>query len=208
MKKIIPILLCLCLLSGCSASVSIIGGADAPQTEVLKAERVVEVPSESTVRSAFDKAIEVYGWFDLCTMDLDYNDKVTEGDREFYRVMDTEINTYEKLRTLVYELFSIEIGDALLKESEKNQHYKDINGVLYAQDGARGADITKGDYTYTVEIENARSVVCHVEVENIDFNYNDPDNYRVVTGMTKLDFHYAYQPQNDRWVFTDFKLFY
>lgn len=205
MKKILPLLLVLCLLSGCSnASIAKIGGADAPE-ETETAAVTIEAPDEEAVRNAFEKAKEVYGWFDLCSMDTDFSDKYTVGDWEYHRVVNDEVPTYDALRTLVYNLFDTATGDRLLDEDNEHPPYIDVDGVLYGLDGARGSDITKGDATMTVEYLNSTTIVCHVEVELIDFD-EDAEDYVKVVGSEQHDYHY--QLVGNRWVFTDFSLYY
>ncbi len=207
MKKCISAVLVvvLCLIctgcAGTSLPERIVDETTAPAVS----ERVVAVPSETQVRTAFEKAIEVYGWFDLCALDCDSADKVERGDSEYYRVISDEVPSYDALRTMVYELFDTQTGDALLMEDSGCPPYIDVDGVLYTRDFARGSDITKGEYELTVEQESGTCFACKVRVETLEFN-DGYKEYRRVTGYE--DFTYHYELVGNRWVFTDFELFY
>lgn len=174
-------------------------------TEPTVTERVVAVPSQTQVRTAFGKAVEVYGWFDLCAMDFDSADKVDRGDRTYYRVISDEVPSYDVLRTLVFDLFDTATGERLLDEDSKAPPYIDANGALYTQDFARGSDVTKGEYELTVEQESQTCFLCKVRVETLEFN-DGYKEYRRVTGHE--DYTYHYELVGNRWVFTDFELFY
>ena len=166
---------------------------------------VVATPSETQVKSAFRKAIEVYGWFDLCALDCDSADRVEHGGQTYYRVLSDEVPTYDALRTTVYDLFDADTGDRLLQEDSGTPPYIDVDGALYGQDFARGSDVTKGEYELTVEQENTTCFLCKARVETMQFN-DGYKEYRRVTGYEDDTYHY--ERVGSRWVFTDFELFY
>ena len=205
MKRLLPILLMLCLLAGCAD-----GGlhlpADPAAEETVTQQPVIPVPDEATVRNRFEKAAEVYGWVDLCALPVDSSQTYTVGERTYYHVVSDEVPDYNALRTVVYDLFSTDIGEQLLCEGSETPPYISVEGKLYGMDGARGADITKGDYTLTVETENSTSVLCKVEVELVEFDYDGGEDYRKVVGTESHTFHYNLV--GNRWVFTDFDLWY
>ncbi len=206
MKKmtLIILLVCLCLsLTACGGSSLL--GRFAQTTEPTMTERVIPVPSQTQVRTAFEKAMEVYGWFDLCSLECDSADRVERGGHTYYRVLSDETPTYDALRMLVYDLFETATADRLLQEDGEAPPYIDVDGALYTLDGARGSDMTKGEYTLTVEQESRTCFLCKVRVETLAFNDGYKD-YRRVTGYE--DYTYHYQLVGSRWVFTDFDLFY
>ena len=166
---------------------------------------VAAIPSQTQVRTAFEKAMEVYGWFDLCALESDSAEKAKLGDVVYYRVLSDEVQTYDALRTMVYDLFDTPIGDKLLQADSETPPYIDVAGVLYGQDFARASDVTKGEYELTVEQESKTCWLCKARVETIELNdaYKD---YRRVSGYA--DYVYRYELVGNRWVFTDFELFY
>ena len=176
--------------------------ADGPTQTTLA---VVATPSETQVKTAFSKAMEVYGWFDLCSLDCDSSDRIEKGDMTYYRVISDEMPTYDVLRMTVYDLFDTATGDALLSEDSDYPPYIDADGALYTTDFARGSDITKGEYELTVEQESRTCFLCRVRVETLEFN-DGYKEYRRVTGYE--DYMYHYELVGNRWVFTDFSLFY
>lgn len=205
MKKILPLLLALCLLAGCADSGLPLFADPAPEETVTVQSTVIPVPDEAAVRNRFEKALEVYGWFDLCSLPVDSTQTYAVGERTYYHVVSDEVPDYNTLRTIVYDLFSAEIGDKLLQSDSAYPPYISVEGQLYGMDGARGADITKGDYTLTVQTENSTSVLCTVQVEIIDLDTGAED-YRKVIGTETHTFHYNLV--GSRWVFTDFDLWY
>ncbi|MBR5620529.1 MAG: hypothetical protein IKW76_12410 [Clostridia bacterium] len=207
MKKTITVFLAavLCLLCAGCGSITLPERFADETTEPPVSERVVAIPSQMQVQTAFEKAIEVYGWFDLCSLDCDSADTVEHGGETYCRVLSDEVPSYEVLRTLVFDLFETTTGERLLDEDSETPPYIDVGGVLYTRDFARGSDVTKGEYELTVEQESKTSILCKVRVETLEFN-DGYKEYRRVTGYE--DFTYHYQLVGNRWVFTDFELFY
>ena len=195
----------LCLSLTACGGVSLPVRFDDTTTEPAVTARVIATPSETQVRTAFEKAKEVYGWFDLCSLDCDSADKVERGDVTYYRVISDEVPTYDALRTLVYDLFDTATGDRLLSEDSDCPPYIDADGALYTRDFARGSDVSKGEYELTVEQESKTGFLCKVRVETLAFN-DGYKEYRRVTGYEDYTYHYALV--GNRWVFTDFTLFY
>lgn len=206
MKKLLSVfpILVLCLLTAGCSGVSLPERFE-PTTEPHLRESVVAIPSQTQVETAFKKATEVYGWFDLCSLECDSADRIERSGQTYCRVISDAVPDYEALRTLVYDLFDTQTGDRLLREDSETPPYIDADGTLYAQDFARGSDVTKGEYTLTVEQESATAFLCKVRVETLAFN-DAYKEYRRVTGYE--DFTYRYERVGSRWVFTDFSLFY
>ena len=207
MKKIVVVILiaAVCLSLTACGSISLLQERGEETTEPLSREAVVPTPSQTQVRTAFEKAMEVYGWFDLCSLECDSAEKANLNDVEYCRVISDEVPTYDALRTLVYDLFDTQTGDDLLREDSEYPPYIDVAGVLYGQDFARGSDVTKGEYELTVEKQSKTCFLCKVRVETLEFN-DGYKEYRRVSGYE--DFTYHYELVGNRWVFTDFSLFY
>ena len=205
-KAVFLAALALCvLLAGCSVQ-PLSDLLSEPTTEEATTQRTIPRPSVEDVENAFDKATEVYGWFDLCALESDSADKMEHGGRTYFRVVSDAVPSYDVLRTLVFDLFDTQTGERLLDEDSDAPPYIDVNGALYAQDFARGSDITKGDHTLTVEWESMTCALCHVQVETLEFGDQLGDDYRRVTGHE--DYTFRYELVGRRWVFTDFQLFY
>jgi len=96
-------------------------------------------------------------------------------------------------------LFGEDVVQTLLADNTNGpQHYADIDGVLYALEADRGADITKGEETLEITHESDAKIICHVTVEVLD-----PSTF-TVTGSETHDF--AYENVDGSWVFTNFEL--
>ena len=125
------------------------------------------LPQETLVLADFYEAQELWSYFDLVTMPLDY-EKSAEVDGYVYnRVNYREISTMAELRALLLTRFDEPVVDDLLAPDENGfAHYRDIDGVLYGVDAARGSDLTRGEATYAVELDadgNAGKVIATVE---------------------------------------------
>lgn len=202
-KLILPILILCMILTGCTAP-----SLPLKDEETTAEETTIRyILNEDSVHNAFRKALEVYGWFDLCSMEMDYSKTAQINGQTYYKVISSEVVSYSELRTLVYSLFSVETGDRLLDENSETPKYIDYNGELYGIDAARGADTGKGEYTAEVEYVSNTSILYKVRVELIDFDENAGiDNYRKVVGYE--DYTYNYEYINNKWVFTNFSLYY
>lgn len=206
MKKLIvsAVTMLLCLSLTACGSVSL-PDRFTETTEPAPTEVLVITPSQTQVRMAFEKAMEVYGWFELCSLECDSVDKATLNGTTYYRVISDEVPTFDALRMLVYDLFDTKTGDRLLDEDSKTPPYINVDGALFTRDFARGSDVTKGEYELTVEQESKTSFLCKVRVETLEFN-DGYKEYRRVSGYE--DYTYHYKRVGNRWVFTDFSLFY
>ena len=141
MKKLLILSLLLCLLlQGCTLPSQVQDPVETTAEETV----IHYILDEQSVHNAFSKALEVYGWFDICSMETDTSRSFDRNGITYYKTVNSEVSTYKELRTLVYSLFSVETGEKLLRENEENPPYIDYNGDLYCVDMARGADVTKG----------------------------------------------------------------
>ena len=201
-RFLFPAALCLLLAGGCADAQIDLRATTAEDTS---AQAVYPVPDDASVRNAFEKAMEVYGWFDLCALDSDSADTAEHGGHTYNRVVSDAVASYDALRMLVYDLFETQTAERLLQENSAAPPYIDVDGVLYGQDFARGSDVTKGGYTLSVAWESNTCALCRVRVETVAFS-GDLEDYRQVTGYEEYTYHY--QRVGNRWVFTDFDLFY
>lgn len=203
-KLLFSVVLLSLVLTSCSLSPVNFGGEE---DTTDKETTIRYILGEDSVHNAFEKALEVYGWFELCSMPMDFSKSETVNGAVYHKVISNECASFSELRTLVYSLFSVETGEKLLSEDSDTPPYIDIGGELYGRDFARGSDIGKGEYTADVEYISNTSVLYRVSVEIIDFDENAGiDNYRKVVGHEDYSYHYEYI--NNKWVFTDFYFFY
>lgn len=210
MRRLIAASLILAL-AGCAASpggASVARQAPAPavqQTEPLRTGDMQGSPAESPDRllleeeilSAYERAQQVYGWFDLAP--LPTSDETVVLDRELYHRVDMAgIEEVEDLRTCLRSVFSQELTDRLLDGGTARIRYRDVGGVLYASDFRRDRDAGKGQaYVQTERLEEtAYSVNVLVDLLGEDGE--------TVVGLESWSFPYAFE--DDRWVFTDFRL--
>jgi hypothetical protein len=155
--------------------------------------------SEEEVLSAYQRAEEAYGWFDLATMPTAPETATVDGVL-YQRVDYPGITSLDDLRTYLRDLFSDAIVDRLLPEEQKPPIYCDVGGVLYALPTGRGADIYKGKCTMSVEQVSATRYLVNVAVETLG------DDLQTVTGVECSAF--PYDLTDGHWVFTDFRLVY
>jgi hypothetical protein len=155
-----------------------------------------EVPDKVQVKDAYRQAMEAYGWFDMTTMPVDYSVSKEYNGTKYYRVEHNDIETYADLKLHLQELFSDDIVLELLGQAKEFQRYTDIDGVLYAVQADRGADITKGEETHQIIYEANDRIIYRVEVEIIDF-----ETMEVVDRET---YDFTYENLNGKWVFSNF----
>ena len=116
-------------LFGCSGS----GRGEA------QSQSVETSPTQKEVAAAYQTAADAYDWFTLTTMPLDSGDTKRDGDVVYNRVVQPGIGSMAELKAYLDGLFTPDLTEGLLKESA--DHYRDFNGVLYAQSADRGTDI-------------------------------------------------------------------
>lgn len=135
MKKLLPVLLALFLLTNCS---------EMPSSS--------EVPQESTattedVAARYAEAAAVYDWFDLCSPHC--TGEPVDIDGCSYRKVDVEgLATYADLEAKVRALFSPTLADEILSNGK---NFRDVDGQLYCAESARGSHIDLAGKTITVE---------------------------------------------------------
>ena len=209
MRRIIAAALPALLLAGCAAPA---GEAPVPASAPISTpEAQVERMSSSMVESssrplpeteilaAYELAQRVYGWFDLAP--LPSSDESVLLDGGVYHRVDMEgIQDLEDLRAYLRGVFSQELTDRLLDGRTARIQYRSAGGSLYVSGSAREADPGKGQAW--VEAERAEDGLYFVNVM-VDLLSEDGGT---VVGLESWSFPYAFQ--EDRWVFTDFRLVY
>ena len=156
------------------------------------------VPDDETVLAAYRQAVEVFGWFQMATLPADPADQVAVGEILYSRVDYPGLATLAELRGYLKNRFSDELVESLLPAG--GTQYVDLNGALYVQEGARGADITKGGETAQV-LRDGNPDRCTVQVT---VEVLDPEQGFAVVGSETYDF--PYEKVGDKWIFTSFSL--
>ncbi len=139
-------------------------------SEHLRSLLAPAVPDEQKVLAAYFRANKLYGFFDMCTMPLDYSEeKEGENGLPYNRVSYGGLESMQDLENLLLEVFTPECaGEILASHSEL---YCEFDGKLYGLAAARGSDITLGKAEYAVEENgNAGKIVATVE----DYGENGP----------------------------------
>ena len=214
MKKTIwlPLVLTL-LLVGCGGE----GGAAAPRSpespapvsvevlpeaETLEAAQVesdARMPTEQEILGDYDRAVRIYGWFDLTPLE-DSGETVTENGTVYRRVSAAECGTMEELRLNLRSVFTESLTERLLSGEEGRIRYRDIDGALYVT--GEGRERGSGRGSVTVEVEQTGETAYSVNV-TVDLVEQEDG---VVTGMECWSFPYVWE--NGRWGFSEFRLVY
>lgn len=161
-----------------------------------------DVPSDEAVLLAYRQAAEAYNWFVMATLPGDQTDQREVDGIVYTRVADPRFATLDNLRGYLKSLFSDELVDALLPTG--GTQYVDLDGALYVQEGARGADITKGGVTLIVLWpEEAAPVGCTVQatVEVVEWS----EDMLTSTVVGQETYSFPYQKVGEKWVFTQFE---
>lgn len=201
------LLLLLALLPGCAvpgeeASSPAVHQAEAPRAENMRASMVENAPLpllDAEVMTAYERALWVYGWFDLAPLPSG-EETVMVGRTAYRRVNMEKIQDMEDLRACLRSVFTQELTDRLLDGKTARIQYREIDGALYVSGERRDQNAGKG--AASVEVEQAGDGVCYV---NVLVDLLDEDGETVV-GEESWSFPYAFV--EDRWVFTDFRLVY
>ena len=210
MRKMITALLFTLLLTGCATPS---GERDLPSSSAVRtvpapeaqAENMSSSMVESSARplpeaeilAAYQRAEQVYGWFDLAPLPLSGESASIDG-RAYYRVDIEGIEELEDLRACLRGLFSQELTDRLLDGRSARIQYRDVDGVLFASGDSREREA--GKVRVQIEGERLEEGPCSVNVA-VDLLGEDRET---VVGLESWSFPYAFV--NDRWVFTEFQL--
>ena len=166
MKRLTLFCLLLVLLTGCAHT----SNASSPSV-------FPEAPGKADVENFYAAAAQVYDWFDLTTLPLDETDSRTENGQTYYRVdcqsyplptlhtsspadstatyaaTPVTLSTLADLQSLVESYFSPELAASLFSLSP--DHYRDFDGVLYAQSADRGSNLYLLDKTVSAAQQDA-----------------------------------------------------
>lgn len=167
--------------------------------------------TEADVLAAYDRAAEVYDWFDLYSLPAS-GALVTENGLPYdssrggipYQAVDyAGLNSYADLDIRVRSCFSPELADEIMGGSD---NYRDIDGKLYTASCARGSNLYLLDKTIGVEqVDENRWTVTLTFWADFTDQELQADGYHhtvAITGYsrTALD----YENTADGWRFTDF----
>ena len=153
-------------------------------------------PSDEAVLEAYSRAEEAWSWFAVAPPELDRGAVLERDGRSYCRVDDPRFSTLSELRGYLKGLFSDRLVEELLPID--GVQFLEEDGALYAVDGGRGADITRGAETVQV-LRDGTPGRCVVRVT---VQVLDPEQDYAVTGSETLDF--PYEQVGDRWLFTSF----
>ena len=137
MKRCVSIVLATLLLLGLVGC----GDQGSPSAQSLSAQSTPaeQAPTQDGIVAAYDIAAKAYDWFDLTTMPLDNTDTKKVGEDVYNRVDQPGITSMAQLKEYLNTLFTPELTESLLEESQ--DHYRDMDGLLYARSADRGTDI-------------------------------------------------------------------
>ena len=154
-------------------------------------------PSDEAVLEAYSRAEEAWNWFTVAPPELDRGAVLERDGRSYCRVDDSRFSTLSELRGYLKGLFSDRLVEELLPID--GVQFLEEDGALYAVDGGRGADITKGKQTVQVLRDEGEPdrVTVRVTVEVLD-----PEAGYAPAGEETHDF--TYERVGERWLFTTF----
>lgn len=204
MRGLISVLLIMSLL-GCAAPAKVeapVARAGSPERESMRASMVEESARplmEAEILAAYERAQQLYGWFDLAP--LPASDETAVWERETYHRVDMEgIETLEDLRASLRSVFSRELTERLLNGEAGRVRYRDIGGALCVSGAPREPDTGKRPSRVEAERLEETLYSVNVLVDLLD------ESGEAVVGVESWSFPYVFE--EDRWVFTDFCLVY
>lgn len=197
----------LLLAPGCAAPAgdapgrTAVPGPRPPEGGGLRSSRVESEArplSDEEILDAYSRAETLYAWFDLEPLPGAGPAVVTDG--ALYRQVDREgIQTMEDLRTCLRAVFSQDLTERLLDTGGDIPLYRDIEGVLCVTGNGRDRLPGKGGVQAWVERSEEGDYTVSVTVDLLD-------EEGAVTGLEYWSFPYEFE--EDRWVFTEFRLVY
>ena len=212
-KRLVALLLAaltawvLLLAPGCAAPAGDVPGRTAvpgprpPEGGGLRSSRVESEArplSDEEILDAYSRAETLYAWFDLEPLPGAGPAVITDG--ALYRQVDREgIQTMEDLRTCLRAVFSQDLTERLLDTGGDIPLYRDIEGVLCVTGNGRDRLPGKGGVQAWVERSEEGDYTVSVTVDLLDED-------GAVTGLEYWSFPYEFE--EDRWVFTEFRLVY
>ena len=209
MRGMIATLLLVLLLSGCAAPPGepVPGAAPAAPRTAAQAESMrasmVESASrpllETEILAAYERALRVYGWFDLAPLPSTEETEIV--DRAVYNRVDMDgVEDLEDLRVYLRSVFSKELTDRLLDGETARIQYREVDGALYVSGTRRDRDASVDGVR--VETEQLDETTYSVDVL-VDLLGADGE-----TVVEQESWSFLYTFIEDRWVFTDFCLVY
>lgn len=201
-KGILLLLMCGALLSGCSGESMVQDEGLPPEGAIYgmsasQVEWTARSLPEEEILAAYDRAVQVYGWF--VTNPLPDNGEVVSVDGVLYRRVNAgSLTGMDDLRAYLRSVFSRELAEELL-ENGVGVQYRDIHDVLYVTGEGRSRDTTKGDADIQIQQTGEDAYSVNVTVELLDSD-------GAAAGLECWSFPYVFD--EDRWVFSDFQMIY
>ena len=173
---------------------------ETPETlEAAQVESDARMPTEEEILGDYDRAVRIYGWFDLTPLE-DSGETVTENGTVYRRVNAVECGTMEELRRNLRSVFTESLTERLLSGEEGRIRYRDIDGALYVTGEGRERGSGRGSVTVEVEQTGETAYSVNVTVDLVD------QDEGVITGMECWAFPYV--REDGRWGFSEFRLVY
>lgn len=158
-----------------------------------KSSSILEMQEQSP-KELIESAMKIYSWFVQVPLEVDYNNKIQDGEKEWFKVKDEKYNTHKKLDNYLRTIFSSDIVDKLWNYNV----YKEINGYLYCLDGGRGANIFIEGVKYDTTSVCENKIVYSVTV-TFSKDSGEKENPKV--------FEFVREKIDESWVFTSFPYF-
>jgi len=189
MKRGCGFILALALLFGLAAC-----GVDTPPpaTETTSSG---EPASEAPSKAAFERALQLYKYFFINSMQVDREDTLERDGITYYRVTDPAYPTMGALALALSELFLFEITQEYLHRTLDGTHFLYIgvdahDETLYTCMGDRGADVVS--YSVGAVSESESKIVSKLTTVNFS-----GETTEILLTQELID---------GQWLFTDFPL--
>jgi|GEM_PF-6354614 len=149
--------------------------------------------NDNEIHAIYQKALKIYYWFEVSTLDADFEQKIDVENRSYFRVID-EITKFRELVIFMNSVLDYKIVDDLLSKN----YYIDVDGKLYGIMADRGTHMLRGEETYEIIRISDNEIIYEVTVEVLD------DERRVVDYET-YNFYLKYYIDG-KWRFDEFYL--
>ena len=155
-------------------------------------------PTDAEIEAIYQRAVEVFGWFDMTTMPHDVEDQMEdENGWVFVRVVYDGINSLADLEAYLHSIFTPDVVSDMFNIIPNR--FRDFDGALYVLGADRGGMLDRGDKIHEIIRESGQRIIYRVTVDVLDWETLD-----VVVDTVTYDFVLSLVDGN--WLFSNFNL--
>lgn len=155
-------------------------------------------PTDAEIEAIYQRAVEVFGWFDMTTIPYDWDDQMEDANGwVFVRVAYDGISSLADLEAYLHAIFTPNVVSEMFDIVPGR--FRDFDGVLYVLGGDRGGMMDRGDTTHEIIRESDQRIIYRVTVEILDWE-------TLETVVDTVTYDFVLTLVNGKWLFSNFNL--